>query len=165
MNSFDTFLNEYPDLGGDFEVIHHSQFLRDLIKEDKIKFTNGSFTGKKITFHDPCYLGRYGGEYEAPRDLIRKAMRSSSNLVEMEQSRKDSFCCGAGGGNMWYEMEEPDRMNLSRIRQAKATGAKTVATGCSFCMIMMDDAVKVEGLEGDLEVKDVAELVAESLEA
>jgi Fe-S oxidoreductase len=154
---------EYKDFGGDYEVKHHSQLISELIDDGKLKLA-GSGNGK-VTFHDPCYLGRYGGEYEAPRDLIRKAMGSRSELVEMKQSREDSFCCGAGGGNMWYEMEESDRMNLSRIRQAKATGAKTVATGCSFCMIMMDDAVKVEGIEGELEVKDVAELVAESLEA
>jgi Fe-S oxidoreductase len=153
---------EYKDFGGDYRVKHHSQLISELIAEGKLK-PAGSGNGK-VTFHDPCYLGRYGGEYEAPRDLIRSAMGPGSKLVEMKQSREDSFCCGAGGGNMWYESEESDRMNLSRIRQAKATGARTVATGCSFCMIMLDDAVKVEGLEGELEVKDVAELVAESLE-
>ena len=138
---------EYKDFGGDYEVKHHSQLISELIDDGKLK-ANSALRTEKSPFHDPCYLGRYGGEYEAPRDLIRKAMGSSSNLVEMKQSREDSFCCGAGGGNMWYEMEESDRMNLSRIRQAKATGAKTVATGCSFCMIMMDDAVKVEGHRG-----------------
>ena len=122
---------------------------------------NGSANGK-VTFHDPCYLGRYGGEYEAPRDLVRSALGGRS-LVEMDDSREASFCCGAGGGNMWYEMEDEDRMNLARVRQAAETGAGTVATACSYCMIMMDDAVKVDGREDSLQIKDVAELVAERL--
>jgi len=152
---------EYKDFGGDYEAVHHSQFIDELLASGKLKVASSG--NGKITFHDPCYLGRYNGEYEAPRDLIRKIMAKSGQLVEMEQSREDSFCCGAGGGNMWYEMEEDDRMNLARVRQAAETGASTVATACSFCMIMMDDGVKVEGKEDTLQVKDVAELVAESL--
>ena len=117
-----------------------------------------------VAFHDPCYLGRFNDQYDSPRDLIRKARAGKGALVEMDYSRESSFCCGAGGGNMWYEMDdEKDRMNLARVRQAAATGANTVATACSFCMIMMDDGVKVEGKEDSLEVKDVAELIADSL--
>ncbi len=115
-----------------------------------------------MTFHDPCYLGRYNGQYESPRELIRKAL-GDRQMVEMELNRQSSFCCGAGGGNMWYEMEDADRMNLARVRQATATGAGTVATACSFCAIMMDDAIKVEGKEDALAVKDVAEIIAEAL--
>ncbi len=154
---------EYKDFGADYQVKHHSQLISELVGQGRLKVA-GSDQGK-ITFHDPCYLGRYGGEFEAPRDLIREVLGSNSDLVEMDQNREGSFCCGAGGGNMWYEMEDSDRMNLSRIRQARQTGAKSVATGCSFCMIMLDDAVKVEGVEQELEVKDVAELVAENLES
>jgi len=151
---------EYKDFDGDFRVQHHSQFIGELMKAGKLE-VDASINGK-VTFHDPCYLGRYEGEYKAPRDLIKAAVGGSS-LVEMEYNRKASFCCGAGGGNMWYDMEEEDRMNLVRVRQAAATGAGTVATACSFCMIMMDDAVKVEGKEDSLQVRDVAELVADTL--
>lgn len=155
---------EYRDFGAQYEVKHHSQLISELVEQGRLKIpaTNGN---GRVTFHDPCYLGRYGGEFDAPRKLIRESMGASSDLVEMPQSRESSFCCGAGGGNMWYEMDDEDRMNLARIRQAKRTGAKTVATGCSFCMIMLDDSVKVEGLEGELEVKDVAELVADAIES
>ena len=151
---------EYKDFEGDFDVQHHSQFISELVRSGKLQIDGSA--NSKVTFHDPCYLGRYQGEYDAPRDLIRAAVGSSS-LVEMDYSRQASFCCGAGGGNMWYEMEEEDRMNLVRVRQAAATGAGTVATACSYCMIMMDDAVKVEGREDSLQIKDVAELVADRL--
>jgi len=151
---------EYKDFDGDFDVQHHSQFISQLLRSGKLR-VDGSANGK-VTFHDPCYLGRYEGEYDAPRELIRAAVGNSS-MVEMDYSRQASFCCGAGGGNMWYEMEEEDRMNLVRVRQAAVTGAGTVATACSYCMIMMDDAVKVEGREDSLQVRDVAELVADRL--
>jgi len=155
---------EYKDFGGDYEVVHHSQFISELLLSGKLKLNGGSHEEGKVTFHDPCYLGRYHDEYESPRELIEKAMGGKNRLVEMEYSRQSSFCCGAGGGNMWYDMEETDRMNLARVRQAAATGAGTVATACSFCMIMMDDGIKVEGKEDSLAVKDVAELIAEGLE-
>ncbi len=154
---------EYKDFGGDYEVVHHSQLIDELIGTGKLSLNDTRSGPGKVTFHDPCYLGRYNGQYESPRDLIRKTMAAKDGLVEMEQSREKSFCCGAGGGNMWYELEDEDRMNLARVRQAVETGADTVATACSFCMIMMDDGVKVEGKEAALQVKDVAELVADSL--
>jgi len=152
---------EYRDFGADYKVKHHSELISELIDTGRLRVSASG--DSKVTFHDPCYLGRYGGEFAAPRNLILQTLDASSRFVEMDQSREKSFCCGAGGGNMWYEMEDSDRMNLARIRQAKATGATTVATGCSFCMIMLDDSVKVEGLESELEVKDVAELVAQNL--
>jgi Fe-S oxidoreductase len=155
---------EYKDFDGDYEVVHHSQFIDELIDSGKLKLNGGGSGHGKVTFHDPCYLGRYHDQYESPRALIRKALGSKRGFAEMEQSRENSFCCGAGGGNMWYEMdEETDRMNLNRVRQAAATGADTVATACSFCMIMLDDGIKVEGKEDSLQVKDVAELVSDSL--
>jgi Fe-S oxidoreductase len=154
---------EYRDFGGDFETVHHSRFIHELIDSGRLTLNGGGGNGK-VTFHDPCYLGRYNSQYDSPRELIRKTMAAKGGFVEMEQSRGNSFCCGAGGGNMWFEMDdEQDRMNLSRVRQAAATGASTVATACSFCMIMMDDGVKVEGKEDSLQVKDVAELVAGTL--
>jgi Fe-S oxidoreductase len=155
---------EYRDFAGNYEVVHHSQFIGELIASGKLKLNGGGNGAGKVTFHDPCYLGRYHDQYESPRELIRQAVAAKGGFVEMEQARENSFCCGAGGGNMWYEMaDETDRMNLNRVRQAAATGADTVATACSFCMIMMDDGVKVEGQEDSLQVKDVAELVADSL--
>jgi Fe-S oxidoreductase len=155
---------EYRDFAGNYEVVHHSQFIGELIASGKLKLKGGGNGAGKVTFHDPCYLGRYHDQYESPRELIRQAVAAKGGFVEMEQARENSFCCGAGGGNMWYEMaDETDRMNLNRVRQAAATGADTVATACSFCMIMMDDGVKVEGKEESLKVKDVAELVADSL--
>jgi Fe-S oxidoreductase len=153
---------EYADFGGSYQAVHHSEFIDELLSSGRLKITEDGVGKGKITFHDPCYLGRYSGQYESPRNLIKKAM-GERHLVEMDLSRQSSFCCGAGGGNMWYEMDDTDRMNLARVRQAATTGAGTVATACSFCAIMMDDAVKVEGKEDSLAVKDVAELVAEAL--
>lgn len=154
---------EYRDFGGDYDVVHHSRFISELLEQGRLE-PSGADNGGKITFHDPCYLGRYHDEYESPRQLIERAMGGKNRLVEMDNSRQSSFCCGAGGGNMWYDIAaEKDRMNLSRVRQAAATGADTVATACSFCMIMMDDGVKVEGKEDSLAVRDVAELIAEGL--
>jgi Fe-S oxidoreductase len=156
---------EYADFGGDYTAVHHSEFINELVSTGRLQLNgNRADDGAgKVTFHDPCYLGRYNGQYESPRDLIKKAM-GEKQLVEMDLSRESSFCCGAGGGNMWYEMDDKDRMNLARVRQASATGASTVATACSFCAIMMDDAVKVEGKEDSLVVKDVAELVADAIQ-
>lgn len=152
---------EYRAFGGEYEVLHHSQLISRLLADGSLRLSrSGRGT---VTFHDPCYLGRYHGEYDAPRELIRSALSGEGELREMELSRENSFCCGAGGGNMWFEMDDKERMNLARVRQAAATGADTVATACSFCMIMVDDAVKVEGLEDSLAAKDIAELVAENL--
>jgi Fe-S oxidoreductase len=155
---------EYRDFGGRYEVVHHSQLIAELIAAGRLDLaTSGGGNGEgRVTVHDPCYLGRYHGQYDAPRTLVRAAV-GPGNVLEMRQSRERSFCCGAGGGNMWFELDDSDRMNLERVRQAAATGADTVATACSFCMIMLDDAIKVEGKEETLAAKDVAELVAARL--
>ncbi|NOZ03205.1 MAG: (Fe-S)-binding protein [FCB group bacterium] len=155
-----TLKNEYPDFGGRYKVQHHSQFINELLKDGKLKIS--SSYDQKITYHDPCYLGRYNGEYNAPRELIRSTLRNGG-LVEMERHRNTSFCCGAGGGNMWHEIDQGERVNLRRFQEAIDSGAQTVATACSFCLIMMDDALKVKEQETNMRVLDLAELVTRAM--
>lgn len=157
-----TLKNEYKQFGGDFDVRHHSQYIDSLVSTDRLLMKKNGKDRGKVTYHDPCYLGRYEGEYDAPRSLVTRAV-GTGNKVEMDKSRESSFCCGAGGGNMWYEVESGGRVNLNRVDQALGTGANTIATGCSFCMIMMDDAVKVRGKDEEVAVLDVAELVDEQV--
>ncbi len=156
-----TLKNEYSDFGGKFTVKHHSQYISELLSEGKISMSKG--TEDAITYHDPCYLGRYNNEYDAPRDVISSVIASGDNLIEMEDNKSESLCCGAGGGNMWYEVEMGDRINLKRFDEAVETGAKGVITSCSYCAIMMDDAIKVRGKEEDMYIKDLAELVTDNL--
>ena len=158
---FNTLKNEYPELGGNYEVIHHSVFLQQLINEGKIKLKEGgSFKGKKITYHDSCYLGRANNIYEAPR-VVLEAL--DADLVEMKRSRATGLCCGAGGAQMWKE-PEPGRkdINVERTEEALKTGASTIAVACPFCMTMMSDGVKNKERESDVKVKDLAELIAEA---
>lgn len=158
---FNTLKNEYPELGGDYEVIHHSTFLQQLISEGKVKLEGGgTFRGKKITYHDSCYLGRGNGIYEAPREVLEAL---DADLVEMKRCRTKGFCCGAGGAQMWKE-PEPGRkeVNIDRTEEALATGAKTIAVACPFCMTMMSDGVKNKEKEKEVQVKDLAELIAEN---
>lgn len=157
---FNTLANEYPDLGGKYEVMHHSQFIEELIAQGKVRLKNGA--SDKVTFHDPCYLGRWNGVVEQPRSVLNSIPGVST--VEMERSRKTSFCCGAGGGRMWMEEHIGTQVNAERSREAIATGAKTVAVGCPFCMTMITDGVKSHGKDEEVRVKDLAELVAEALE-
>jgi Fe-S oxidoreductase len=154
--------NEYPELGGNYEVIHHSTFLQQLINEGKIKLTNGSFfKGKKITYHDSCYLGRANNIYEAPREVLQAL---DADLVEMKRCRTTGLCCGAGGGQMFKEPEKGKKdINVDRSEEALATGASTIAVACPFCMTMMTDGVKNKEKENEVKVKDLAELIAESL--
>ncbi|MGE0586995.1 MAG: (Fe-S)-binding protein [Cyclobacteriaceae bacterium] len=158
---FNTIKNEYPELGGNYEVIHHSTFLQQLINEGKIKMKEGGiFKGKKITYHDSCYLGRANGVYEAPREVL-KAL--DADLVEMKRCRTTGLCCGAGGAQMFKEPEKGNKdINVERTEEALNTGAKTVAVACPFCMTMMSDGVKNKEKEADVKVKDLAELIAES---
>ena len=116
-----------------------------------------------ITFHDACYVGRHHGEYDAPRDVLQSVMGEDAKLVEMPRNKKESFCCGAGGGNMWYDIDKGKRINVERFEEAIDTGAKKVATSCNFCMIMMEDARKVTGQDEKMEVYDISELVAQRL--
>lgn len=158
---FNTIKNEYPELGGNYEVIHHSAFLQQLINEGKIKLEGGgSFKGKKITYHDSCYLGRANNIYEAPRSVLEAL---DADLVEMKRCRTTGLCCGAGGAQMFKDAEKGNKeINVERTEEALATGATTIAVACPFCMTMMSDGVKSKEREADVKVKDLAELIAEA---
>lgn len=158
---FNTIKNEYPVLGGNYEVIHHSEFLQQLINEGKVKIEGGgTFKGRKITFHDSCYLGRANGVYEAPRAVLEAL---DADLVEMKRSKVKGLCCGAGGAQMFKEPEKGKKdVNIERIEEALGTGADTIAVGCPFCMVMMSDGVKNKEKEDTVKVFDLAELVAQA---
>ena len=158
---FNTIKNEYPVLGGSYDVIHHSVFLQQLINEGKIRMKEGGiFRGRKITYHDSCFLGRANNVYEAPRSVLESL---DADLVEMKRCRTKGFCCGAGGAQMFKE-PEPGRkdINVDRTEEALATGATTIAVACPFCMTMMSDGVKNKEMEATVKVKDLAELIAEA---
>lgn len=161
---FNTLKNEYPDLGGHYEVIHHTSFLQELINDGKIRLKEGgSFKGKKITYHDSCYLGRANGIYEAPRQVLELL---DAELVEMKRCRSNGLCCGAGGAQMFKEEEKGEtRINLERTREALATGAEVIAAACPFCNTMMTDGVKNAEKEDAVKVLDIAELIEASMES
>lgn len=155
---FNILKNEYPALGGNYEVIHHTQLVQQLIDSGKLKVQGGEFKGKRITFHDPCYLGRGNGEYEAPREVIQKL---DVELAEMKRSRAKGFCCGAGGAQMFKEPEPGKKdVNIERTEEALTLNPEVIATGCPFCMTMMTDGVKHFNKEQSVKVLDVAELIA-----
>lgn len=156
-----TLKNDYGEIGAELEVAHHSEFIADMIKEGKI--SPDQSLEEDITFHDACYVGRHHGEYDAPREVLQSVMGDRANVVEMPRNKEQSFCCGAGGGNMWYEINRGKRINVERFEEAIDTGAKKVATSCNFCMIMMEDARKVTGQDEAMEVYDIAELVADRI--
>lgn len=158
---FNTIKNEYPELGGNYEVIHHSTFLQQLINDGKIKLEGGgSFKGKKITYHDSCFLGRANNIYEAPRAVLEAL---DADLVEMKRCRTTGLCCGAGGAQMFKDAERGNKeINVERTEEALSTGATTIAVACPFCMTMMSDGVKNKEREADVKVKDLAELIAEA---
>lgn len=160
---YNTLKNEYPELGGNYEVIHHTAFLQQLIDEGKIRIKEGgSFKGKKITFHDSCYLGRANNIYEAPRNVLEKL---DAELVEMKRCQSKGLCCGAGGAQMFKEEEKGDqRINTERTREALETGADYIAAACPFCNTMITDGVKNAEQDGSVKVLDIAEIVAESME-
>ena len=161
---FNTIKNEYPQLGNLGEgrspdIIHHSQLLKKLLAEGKL--TTNKELEDSYTFHDPCYLGRYNEEYEAPRDIVKKSSRLP--IVEMDRSKEKGMCCGAGGGHFWMDQKIGTRVNALRVDQAAETGAKKIATACPFCMQMMEDGVKLTNREGEMEVRDIAEVLVEAL--
>lgn len=160
---FNIFKNEYPELGGHYEVIHHTVFLQQLIDQGKIRMKEGSaFKGKKITYHDSCYLGRGNGIYEAPRKVLEAL---DAELVEMKRCRKNGFCCGAGGAQMFKEEEKgTTRVNWDRAEEAINTGSEIVAAACPFCNTMLTDGVKAAEKENTVRVMDIAELIAASME-
>jgi Fe-S oxidoreductase len=157
---FNTFRNEYPQFGGRYEVYHHSEYLAMLVGEGKL--SGQTPTDKKVTFHDPCYLGRHNGVYDAPRQLVQIASRSAP--VEMEQSRSNGFCCGGGGGMSFIDEPPNQRVNQERARQALETGADIVAVGCPFCMTMLEDGINATKGDRDVKVMDVAELMWQAVE-
>jgi len=155
---FNTLKNEYPDLGGHYEVIHHTQLLQSLIDEGRLKMKEGgAFKGKRITYHDSCYMGRVNGVYEAPRKVLETL---DNELVEMKRCRSNGLCCGAGGAQMWKEDEPGEkRINIERTEEALSTGAKIIAANCPFCLTMMSDGVKASDRQDDVMVYDLAELI------
>ncbi len=160
---FNTLKNEYPELGGNYEVLHHTTFLRQLISEGRLKVEGGAFKGKRITFHDPCYLGRANSVFEAPRELIREL---DAELVEMKNCRERGLCCGAGGAQMFKEAEPGNKeVNIERTEQAIETQPEIVAAACPFCNTMMTDGVKNKEKEAQIKVLDVAELLATASES
>lgn len=160
---FNIFKNEYPELGGSYEVIHHTTFLQQLIDEGRIKLKEGgSFKGKKITYHDSCYLGRANNIYEAPRKVLEIL---DAELIEMKRCRSKGLCCGAGGAQMWKEEEKgTTRVNFERSEEAIETGANIIAAACPYCNTMLTDGVKNKEKEDAVKVMDVAELIAMEME-
>ena len=155
---FNTLKNEYPELGGNYEVVHHTEFIKLLLNEGKIAIEGGQFKGKRITFHDPCYLGRANNVYEAPRDLIQKL---DAELVEMKRSRANGLCCGAGGAQMFKEPEKGNKdINIERTEDALETNPEIIAAGCPFCNTMLTDGIKHKEKEAEVKIYDIAELIA-----
>ncbi|MCX7549486.1 (Fe-S)-binding protein [Xanthomarina sp. F2636L] len=162
-HSYNTLKNEYPELGGNYQVQHHTEFINELINAGKLNIGKVSqFSGKRITFHDPCYLGRANDVYEAPRQLLKTL---GVELVEMKRSRNSALCCGAGGAQMFKEPEKGDKdINVLRTEDALETKPNIIATGCPYCNTMMTDGVKAKDKEDSVQVLDIAELIANSQE-
>jgi len=155
---FNTLKNEYPGLGGDYEVVHHTQFINQLLEEGRFSLEGGNYKGKRITYHDPCYLGRANDVFEAPRNLIKKL---DAELVEMKRCKKRGLCCGAGGAQMFKEPEKGDKdVNVERTEEAIETQPDIIAAACPFCNTMMTDGIKSKEKETSIAVLDVAELLA-----
>jgi len=158
---FNTLKNEYPDLGGHYDVVHHTQFLQQLLDAGQLKVEGGAFKGKKITYHDSCYLGRVNGVYEAPRHLLEKL---EGDLVEMKRCRTTGLCCGAGGAQMFKEDEPGDkRINIDRTEEALETGAEIIAANCPFCMTMLTDGTKAKDKQDDVMVLDISEMILQGM--
>ena len=157
---FNTLKNEYPALGGTYEVIHHTQLIQKLIDDGKLSIEGGAFKGQKVTYHDSCYLGRVNDIYEAPRSLLSSI---EMDLTEMNRAKERGLCCGAGGAQMFKEDEAGDkRINIERVEEALATGANTIAVNCPFCLTMMSDGVKAKEKQEDVMVYDISELIVQS---
>ena len=155
---FNTLKNEYPELGGVYEVMHHTEFLESLLSDGRITIEGGSYKGKRITFHDPCYLGRANSVYEAPRELIRKL---EAELIEMKRCKSNGLCCGAGGAQMFKEPEKGTKdINIERTEEAIQTNPDIIATGCPFCNTMITDGIKIKEQENNIKVLDIVELIA-----
>ncbi|MED5354986.1 MAG: (Fe-S)-binding protein [Bacteroidota bacterium] len=157
---FNTIKNEYPSLGGNYKVYHHTQFLKKLLSDGRLKIKGGSYKGKRITYHDPCYLGRANNEYEAPRELIAKL---EAELIEMKRCKSNGLCCGAGGAQMFKDAEKGNKeVNIERTEDVKETNTEVVATGCPFCNTMLTDGAKTIEEERKISVMDISELIAKA---
>jgi Fe-S oxidoreductase len=158
---FHSLKKEYPQFGGNFEVVHHTDFLNQLVEEGKLKIEEKKKSAETITYHDSCYLGRYNNVIDTPRSTLAA---TGANLVEMPRSKDKGLCCGAGGGRMWMEETIGKRINIERSEEAIATGASTIASACPFCMTMMNDGVKAKEASEKVQVKDIAEILLEAVE-
>jgi Fe-S oxidoreductase len=152
--------SEYKKFGADYEVVHHSQFLSELVENKKIEIDNSKKINEKITYHDSCYLGRYNDIYDEPRNLL--SMVNRGEQVEMPRSRDKGFCCGAGGGRMWMEEKTGKKVNIERTEEALSVNPGTISTACPFCMTMLTDGIKEKGKQEEVKVKDFAEIVLEA---
>ncbi|KAB7530473.1 (Fe-S)-binding protein [Flagellimonas olearia] len=160
-HSFNTLKNEYPGLGGKYDVVHHTQFLKELLDSGRLTIEGNTYKGKRITFHDPCYLGRANSVFEAPREVLSK---TNADLVEMKRHKSRALCCGAGGAQMFKEPEKGDMdINVLRTKDALETQPNIIATGCPYCNTMMTDGIKAHEKEDSVSVLDVAELLANSI--
>jgi len=159
---FNTIGNEYPQLGGNYEVIHHTVFINKLLAEKKINLPEG-FDQRKLTYHDPCYIGRYNDIYDEPRDILK--VLNSNDVTEMKRNRNKSFCCGGGGGRAWMEEKIGKRVNQTRVKEALDTGAEVLAAACPFCITMFDDGIKGVEAEDKMKIEDIAEIVARAIES
>lgn len=161
-HSFNTLKNEYSELGGNYEVYHHTQFLKKLIEDGRLKLNGSKFNNKRVTFHDPCYLGRSNEEYDAPRDLIKEL---NVRFMEMHRNKSRALCCGAGGAQMFKEPEKGSKdINILRTEDALKTNPDIIATGCPYCNTMMTDGIKNKEKEKEIEVLDIVELIAKTQE-
>ncbi|WP_353779395.1 heterodisulfide reductase-related iron-sulfur binding cluster [Winogradskyella sp. 3972H.M.0a.05] len=159
-HSFNTLKNEYPSLGGNYDVVHHTQFIKELVDKGRLSLEGETYKGKRITFHDPCYLGRANEVYDAPREVLKK---TNANIVEMKRHKRTALCCGAGGAQMFKEPEKGDMdINVLRTKDALETSPNIIATGCPYCNTMMTDGIKAHEKEDSVTVLDIAELIANS---
>ena len=158
---FNTIRNEYPQLGGNYEVVHHTVFIDKLLNDEKIKLPAG-FDQRKLTYHDPCYIGRYNDVYDEPRHVLN--VLNSNGVKEMKHHRNKSFCCGGGGGRAWMEEKIGKRVNQTRVNEALETGAGVLAAACPFCITMFDDGLKGVEAEDKMKIEDISEIVAQAIE-
>ncbi|MBK8515658.1 MAG: (Fe-S)-binding protein [Saprospiraceae bacterium] len=159
---FNTLKNEYPELGGNYEVVHHTQFLQELLNSGKLKVQGGAFKGKKITYHDSCYLGRINNEYEAPRSLLNAL---DVDLSEMKRSKANGLCCGAGGAQMFKEDEAGNKkINIERAEDVINTGAQIVSANCPFCITMLTDGMKAKDKEDNVMIMDISEMILQDIQ-
>lgn len=159
-HTFNTFKNEYPELGGNYTVYHHTQYIKKLIEDGRITINNSTLKDKQLTYHDPCYLGRANNEYESPRELIKKL---GVNLSEMKRHKSSALCCGAGGAQMFKDAEKGNKeINILRTEDALQTKSQIIATGCPYCNTMLTDGIKAKEKENQVVVLDIAELIAKA---